>query len=279
MGSVDSLVMPAGPPPCPDDPHHHAEIGNPPKVDFIPDLETKVKMANNYVESEFQAMIAARYKMKDAYTKLMNEYEQARHPLEKDCNQVRNTLQKIGEENQECEDVQFTNLGNAFEKRAKNPSNPPIKGCVDYKNDQALHEKSDCGCAAGSEEDGCKDAKIETDHTLGCTQLRKRVLPPMNLWTMTSPGGACYVGKDTWFNQGMLMNGEPSAFKMPNSADAASMPLPLLAAPPPTTQVARRAAERVPPAKRACARKNRARAEGTPSSRAETAAEQARAFL
>lgn len=273
MGGADSKTMPPGPPPCADDQHLTAQIGKPPSVEFIPDLETKVKMANNYVEKEFQAMIALRYKMKAEFTQLMHDYQMARSPIENDCNQVREALQKIAQETQSCEDTQYTNLGNMFEKRAKVGGN--IEGCVDYKNDKALQEKSDCSCAAGSEEDGCKDAKIETDHTLGCTHLRKRILPNMNLWTLTSPGGSCYVGKDTWFNQGMLIKGAPADFKMPNE-DAMPWPL-LLFAPPLNLQRQRNDTDGTHPAKRARASRH-ATSPDKQQPRA-TAVERARAFL
>jgi len=223
--------LPGGPPPCAEELHHHAHVHNPPAVPSIPDLEAKVKMANDYVEREFQALIATRYKMKSLYNASMDDWARLAKPLEEACNGTRHTLHQLGEETAECENTQHSVLTDVFEKRSANPSQPKIAGCAKFKNTTYPEEADDCKCAAGSEHDGCRDAKITSDHTLMCNQLRKRVLPKMALWRLTSPGGACYVDGKTFYNKGMLPAGSPEDFKMPDSTEESSMPPLLLALP------------------------------------------------
>jgi hypothetical protein len=229
--SASKVVFPAGPPHCEEDMHHHAR---PPvtrdDVPLVPDLQSKVKMANDFVESEFQALLATRYKMKDVAKKAEEEFQSYMEPLEKSCNDTRNALLRVAERTEECEDVQGSELASLFEKRRKSGKKEAIKGCALSKDPTQLVDQGDCKCAAGSEKDGCRGAKITTDHSLLCTHLRKQVLPGMALWRMTTTGGNCHVRK-AFYNQALLPAGQPSNFKMPTNEGM--MPLMLLAMEPP----------------------------------------------
>lgn len=227
--------MPLGPPPCAEDPHHHAMAPHAREdIPLVPDLEAKVKMANDYVESEFQALIAARYKMKDLVRRQDEEWEKNAKPLEQVCNQTRESLLKLAEQSGECEAAQNTELAELFKKRHKDKSHAPIVGCAAYKEAEKLVQADDCKCAAGSEKDGCRGAKIASDHNLLCTHLRTKVLPSLALWRATSPGGSCMMDQSVHYNKAMLPEGQPDDFRMPVSAEAvSSMPEMLLALPPP----------------------------------------------
>jgi len=233
FGAV-KIQMPFGPAPCADDAHHHARVQPLMPVPGIPGLETKVGMANDYVEREFQALIAARYKMKDLARRSAEDWKNLSEPVLQGCTQTHGALTKLAEQSQQCDDAQHTDLSNLFEKRDKLPESKrqKLKGCAVFKNKAKLEEAEDCKCAAGDEHDGCRDARITSDHTLLCTQLRKRILPEMGLWKMTSPGGACHVDGKTPFNQEMLPQGQPLDFQMPDSRED-SMPLVLALLPPP----------------------------------------------
>lgn len=231
MGLMHSLglggklvTMPFGEAPCADDPHHHAHTAVPPPVPQVPGLERKIKMANDYVEQEFQAALAVRYKLKDLYNKVVDEWDQYKKPVEDACQGVHKALECVANDSQQCEDAQNTSLANVFERRAKQPGQPAIKGCTMYKNATSIEYAPDCKCAAGSESDGCRDAKLTSDHTLACTHLRKRVLPHLALWRMTSPGGECHLDNKSSVNQQLLMSGEPEDFKLPSTADTAMAP-------------------------------------------------------
>lgn len=222
-----------GPPPCEEDKHHHAIV--PPKlggVPLVPGLDEKVKRANDYVEREFQALIAARYKMKDVARKANDDWKYYSKPLELHCNQTREALFKLAEKTDECEVAQMTDLSNLFEKRAKGEISGNISGCVVYKNAEEIEEKPNCECAAGSEKDGCRSAVITTDHSLVCTHLRKKVLPKMALWRFTNSGGPCLVDRRTPFNEPLLPMGQPEDFKIPTGQEA--MPPMLLMLQPPS---------------------------------------------
>jgi len=234
--STPRIKMPLGAPPCVEDPHHHAHVQWPDPVPGIPDLDEKVKSANDYVEREFQALIAARYKMKDLALKTHDEWKKYGATLEEACNKTYDGLSTLASQTAECEDAQQSALPNLFEKRDKGTSKSSIKGCAKFKNEDAPEEAGDCKCAAGSEHDGCRAAKITSDHTLLCNQLRKRVLPKMALWRATSPGGGCYVDAHTSYNQDFLGKGEPRNFELKVGATEESMPPLLLALPLPPRQ-------------------------------------------
>lgn len=230
------LHMPFGPPPCVEDSHKHAHIQPPPPVPGVPELQAKVSMANDYVEKEFQALIATRYKMKDIAHKAQQDWNEMTAPLEESCNNTRDKLSQLAAETGECEEAQHTELANLFEKRAKVPpmfkAMTKIEGCADFKNDDHPTKVGDCKCAAGNELDGCRTAAMESDHTLLCTHLRKRVLPRLALWRMTSPGGACHVDAKTPYNHELLARGVPKDFVMPKHEESSIPPLLLVLEPP-----------------------------------------------
>lgn len=227
--------MPFGPPLCGDDLHHHAHVHKPPTVPIVPDLARKVAMANDYVEREFQAMTAIRYKMKDMVAKAEADWDSLSKPLEKACNDTHEALVKLAETSHLCDNAQHSALATLFEKRSKLPEGEKqnMRGCAKFKNVLYPEESDDCKCAAASEHDGCRDAQITSDHTLICTQLRHRVLPHMALWRLTKPGGSCYIDSRDVLNRPMLTPGAPVDFEFPeNAANAASIPFSLLALPP-----------------------------------------------
>mmetsp|Transcript_55848 Transcript_55848/g.88503 ORF Transcript_55848/g.88503 Transcript_55848/m.88503 type:complete len:266 (-) Transcript_55848:107-904(-) len=233
LGAAKTVVMPFGEPPCADDPHHHAHTAPPPPTPQVPGLEAKIKMANDYVEQEFQAALKVRYKLKDLYNKVTDEWNQYKKPVEDACMGVHKALECVAHDSQQCEDAQNTSLPNVFERRKElvPEKRGPIHGCAMYKNVSAIEYAPDCKCAAGSEGDGCRDAKNTSDHTLACTHLRKRVLPAMALWRMTSPGGECFLDKKSTVNQPMLPSGDPEDFKLMDSTQQSSMS-PFLLLPP-----------------------------------------------
>lgn len=257
---VTRIKLPFGAPPCGDELHHHQYVPAPKPAPGVPDLEYKVGLANDYVEREFQALLAIRYKMKDLAKRSEQDWDALSKPLEGSCTAVRTALEKLGEQTSECENAQHTDLANLFEKRDKTKDKAAIKGCANFKVTNELSEASDCKCGAGAEHDGCRGAKIDSDHTLLCTQLRKRVLPSMALWRMTGPGGACFVNAKSTFNMGLLAPGQPADFELPSHSEAEeSMPPLLLALP--------------QPPRRRSPTKQRGERDG------EAAAERARAFL
>lgn len=200
----------------------------------VPDLEKKVLLANDYVEKEFQALTAVRYKMKDTVARATRDWDHYSKPLEQSCTATHDALLKLAKNTQSCEDAQNSRLANLFEQRSKQPESMKsrIKGCAKAKNHSFPEEDVDCKCGErpGGEHDGCRDAQITTDHTLLCTQLRQRVLPHMALWRLTAPGGACYIDGKNSINRAMLAEGAPENFEFPQTVTNA-MPSLLLALP------------------------------------------------
>lgn|ERR1719265_3118382 len=245
--SSPKIRMPFGPPPCVEDSHRHAHIPAPPPVPGIPDLQAKVSAANKYIEDEFQALTATRYKMKELVRRNAEDYAKYSAPLGESCKKVRDNLVELAEETGECENAQEVELPKLFTKRAETPALlkqfAKIKGCAKFQETSNVVEADDCKCATGSEKDGCKfptahadGTEMDADHSLLCSHLRKRVLPGLQLWRMTAPGGACFVNAETPFNKPMLPTGMPKDFEMPSAGgptEESSMPPLLLALEPP----------------------------------------------
>lgn len=237
MGSTigsHKTLMPPGEPPCCGDAHRHVQVPESPPVPIVPDLQARVTAANKYVEDEFQALIATRYKMKEMVRRAREDWDYYSKPLMQSCNATRDTLVNMGEETGECENAQEVELPKLFVKRSQGPSvwSGSIGGCAKFQEHHDLVEAGDCKCANGIEKDGCKFAQAQddgsemnADHSLLCTHLRKRVLPNLKLWRLTSPGGACYMDNETPYNKPMLPTGVPKDFEMPRSGpEESSMP-------------------------------------------------------
>eukprot|EP00931_Biecheleriopsis_adriatica_P095404 TRINITY_DN69006_c0_g1_i1.p1 TRINITY_DN69006_c0_g1~~TRINITY_DN69006_c0_g1_i1.p1 ORF type:complete len:237 (-),score=45.28 TRINITY_DN69006_c0_g1_i1:30-740(-) len=188
---------------------------------YNPELEDRIRHANSAVEKEYDAMVNAYTNMRSIMKATESNWSTYAKTLEGTCTEIRKELASLARSSSQCTEAQETLLPKLFKQRSKSLQKAPIEGCArDTPNEL---EAANCGCLAGSEAAGCQDTKVDSDHILQCSQVRRRILPGMRLADLYTNKGRCSVTDDADFNRAILADGAPSDFKIARASVPANV--------------------------------------------------------
>lgn len=142
-----------------------------------------------------------------AHVARMNTWNGNKDKLQRQCEQLRDAVDRLNESKELCAKMQDEELPELFKIKVKDPKRfrrfGMPQGCVKMNLETGHVEPDKCECIAGTEKEGCIDAVGLTGNTLSCTHILNEQFPNMPLASFFTEGGACRVSgrvesKDAW---------------------------------------------------------------------------------
>lgn len=139
----------------------------------------------------------------DAHVARGLAWEEHRTRLQRSCEKLRDSLDRINEAKEMCTRMQGEEMPALFRLKAKDPVRfkrfGDIKGCLRQNFETGQYETANCECIAGTEQSGCTDAVGNVGNTLSCSHILNDQIPNMPLADFFKDGGACRVNnKEAW---------------------------------------------------------------------------------
>jgi hypothetical protein len=138
----------------------------------------------------------------------MAQYTVLSTKLQRNCERLRDALDRLLEAKDMCSRMQDEELPGMFKISAKDPKRfkrfGDIQGCVRMNFDTGLWEPDKCECLAGMPSTGCIDAVGKVGNTLSCTHILETQLPSLPMAKFFEDGGECSIKNNEAWNDAII---------------------------------------------------------------------------
>jgi len=174
-----------------------------PVQEVVDKMREDIKNTQDEWRGSFIKFDDSYHQVHDVNTKRMVTWEKKRTKLQRACENLRDSLDRLLSAKTMCAQMQDDELPHMFTIKGTEPKRfrrfGDIKGCVRQDAETGEFAPITCECIAGNEQTGCGDAVGLTGNTLSCTHILEEELPKLPMAEFFDNGGACSIhSHDAW---------------------------------------------------------------------------------